>query len=295
MSASTRRLNAITIADNLYHIVFTDAEGTRLLNDPDNDDTDITLTTCQILGESLVEVAVGRALHVAPDDFQPEIGDWLSLARALDDGVDAGFWTFGESHDVMDIFHEATGLDRTLDALSIDVWTGDWFSAESYEAEAKVLMLALQEAEDAATCPPPAIDPSPRLVKKDAPIVWACADGDMPNTRWVLQDGKCYFMDRETGWQLVPSSFKPENMDRLDDYYTRVADPRLPAPASLSLNDQFRADAKRLGVPLETTVGALTMRDLSRLYHASMANKTIANREDVSAKAWWEMTGAVAV
>lgn len=234
MSASTRRLNAITIADNLYHIVFTDAEGTRLLNDPDNDDTDITLTTCQILGESLVEVAVGRALHVAPDDFQPEIGDWLSLARALDDAEAQGLWDFDASVAILDIFLTSAGLQDRLNALNEDVWFGEAFmAAETTEEEAKALMLALQ-AMDNAPVPVPTFDATPRL-----------------NAR--------------------------------------------PANRPLSLNDQFRADAKRLGVPLETTVGALTMRDLSRLYHASMANKTIANREDVSAKAWWEMTGAVAV
>lgn len=301
MAASTRRLNAITIANRLYHIVFTDAEGTRLLSDPDRDDTNVTLTTCRILGESLTDVAMGRALHTPPDAFQPEIGDWLSLARALDEGIEAGFWTFADGRDVLTIYAEFAGLDAALDALPDAVWVGDWTTADSCENETKVLILALQEAEDADTCPPPADDPSPRLVKKDAPIVWQCADGDMPDTRWVWQDGQSYYMDQRAGWALAPSTFSVESLDALTDFYTRVPDPRTPVPVapvvslSLSLNDQFRADAKRLGIPLESTVGALTMCDLCHIYYALKATRTITHRETASADAWWESTDAVVV
>lgn len=253
----------------LYQILCVVTEGVRLVSGRDKVRLEpITVVECQILDEDLNIVATGRALKSEDDVFSDATGTMLSVSRALDYAeTNVEDWTPAESFDILEGLMKAFPVFDALNDAPADFWHR-WMQAGSHLDEAKLMVNYINQ---------------PKALQGEAPIFWSHISS---RTYWAWIDGRAYYMTREDGWQLHEAEFTPDGMDAI---YKRVADPRIadtstnaqnPArdaevvesndlqEPTLLLNDTFRRDAERMGIRLDYPTGALTMADLSRLYHA---------------------------
>ena len=88
--------------------------------------------------------------------------------------------------------------------------------------------------------------------------------------------------DEDVRWKTAMESQQAVRMDTAPAPKSWTP-PRKSTPSPLLLNDLFRRDAERMGISLDTAVGALSMADLSRLYRARMA-QNLQNPEVVEAR-----------
>lgn len=252
-------LRSIRLADTNYQILFTRLSGHRATTGDSQES--VETVTCDILDENLETAAFGRSIKADDDDFSMPKGCALALARALDDA-------------------EAYGLFDRDDALRMyGFFVTNYMAANPVNVPSAVLRQTgpdRKHIENVKLLLP--YIGAPKLTDEEARIAAVRA------------------ARRESGGQGV-GTFSGRTPDRMETPRTSVGGammglapapkpwtpPRKSTPSPLLLNDRFRRDAERLGISLDTAVGALSMADLSRLYRARMA-QNLQNPEVVEAR-----------